>query len=258
MPSIQTTAYGTVEGVTTFARALVNDMLTSSRGEILTDTAPFTFPLLNMAADYFTKKLTSNGYKTFVFETVLSPITPCNFPNLGLGGADPGQQVNISDTGYFDGSEQHYPPALPSNLLVPERLWERETGTQEPWLPMDEATDGLPSVAQGQRLCIWEWRTEIIWMAGATQTNDVKVRYEASAIQFSSVNDSVQIRGSQSALANYLAAVFVNSRNPQAAASFSAAGDDFTDMIIRENVHALQRKTVTRQAYGSRGRGRAF
>lgn len=233
-------------------------MLTSSGGEILTDSAPFTFPLLNMAADYLTKKLTSNGYKTFVFETLLTPVTPCNFPNLGLGGADPGQQVNISDVGYFDGSEQHYPPALPSNLMVPLRLWERQTGTQEYWHPMEEVTDGLPSVSQGERLGMWEWRTEIIWMPGATQENDLRLRYEADAVQFATVNDSVEIRGSQSALANYLAAVFVNSRNPQAAASFSAAGDDFTEMIIRENTHALQRKTVTRKSYGLRGRGRAF
>jgi hypothetical protein len=254
VPSLGTTAYGTVEGVNNLARALVNDMLTSTAGEILTDAAPFTFPMLNMAADYFTRKLTSNGVKTFVKETLLTPITACNFPGLGLGGADPGQQVNISDAGYFDGSEENYPPNLPSDMLAPLDLWERTTGSLERWEEMHEYTDGLPSMVQGVRLRAWEWRTEAIWMPGATQTNDVKLRYEGSSAQFATPNDTVLIRGAQSALANYLAAVFVNSRNPQAAASFSAAGDDFADMIIRENTHALQRVTVTRKSYGRGGR----
>lgn len=250
MPSLGTTAYGTVEGVNNLARALVNDMLMSTAGEILTDGAPFTFPMLNMAADYFTRKLASNGVKTFVKETVLTPVTACNFPNLGLGGADPGQQVNISDAGYFDGSNQNYPPNLPSDMLEPVDLWERTTGSLETWRAMKECTDGLPSVMQGERQGFWEWRTEMIWMPGATQTNDLKLRYVGSSTQFATPQDTVLIRGAQSAMANYLAAVFVNTRNPTAAASFSAAGDDFTDMIIRENTHALQRVTVTRKSYG--------
>jgi hypothetical protein len=253
MPAVGTTAYANVESVTTLARALVNDMLISTSGEILTDTAPFTFPLLNSAARYLSRKLSNNGTKSFVIETVLTPVTACNFPNLGLGGADPGQQVMIGDQGYFNGVIQIYPPALPSALRVPLDLWERATGSQEQWLPMREYPDGLPSIAQSYRLLGWEWRNEQIWMPGATQTNDLKLRFEADIIQFATVNDTILIRGGTDPLANYLAALFVNARNPMAAASFSAAADDFTNQIILSNVHAAQRENTTRRSYGRGG-----
>lgn len=229
-------------------------MLISQGGEILTDTAPFTFPLLNSAARYFSRKLANNSVKTFTIETLLTPITPCSFPNLGLGGADPGQQVSIGDTGYFNGSAFSYPPALPSSLRVPLDLWERTTGGLEQWLPLKEYPDGLPSIAQGYRLRMWEWRSEQIWMPGATQENDLKLRFESDVAQFATVNDTIMIRGATDPIANYLAALFVNSRNPMAAASFSAAADDFTGQIILSNVHAAQRETVTRVGYnrGSR------
>ena len=67
MPVPQTTAYCSVEQVYALARALVNDMLVDQSGEILTDSAPFMFPLLNSAARYFTeRKMAEYGVKTFV------------------------------------------------------------------------------------------------------------------------------------------------------------------------------------------------
>jgi hypothetical protein len=256
MPVVQSTAYATVESVTQLARALVNDMLISQAGEILTDTAPFTFPLLNSAARYCGRKLANNGVKTFTIETVLTPITQCSFPNLGLGGADPGQQVYVSDAGYFNGSTFAYPPNLPSSLRVPLDLWERATGSLEQWLLMKEYPDGIPSTPQSYRLCFWEWRNEQIWMPGATQINDLKLRFESDIMMFATVNDTILIRDSTDAIANYLAALFTNARNPMAAASFSAAGDDFTNQIILSNVHAAQRETYTRIPWNGRGRGR--
>src|SRR5579863_7787913 len=245
MPVAQTTAYANVESVSKLARALVNDMLVSQGGEILTDAAPFTFPMLNSAARYFGRKLANNSVKTFTLETVLTPVTPVNFPNLGVGGADPGQQVFIGDTGYFNGSAISYPPGLPSSMRVPLDLWERTTGLLEQWLPMKEFPDGLPSVPQSYRIRFWEWRNEQIWMPGATQQNDLKLRFESDVAQFATVNDTIMIRGATDPIANYLAALFTNSRNPSAAASFSAAADDFTNQIILSNVHAAQRETVT-------------
>lgn len=253
MPVVQTTAYATVEGTFKLARALVNDMLLDQAGEILTDAAPFMFPLLNEAADYFAGQLENHGVKTFTKETVLTPIPACHFPAMPLGATDPGQQVNISDVGYFDGSAQHYPPQLPTDMIAPQVLWERATGQIESWKEMTEYPDGLPSITQGQRLACWEWRTERIYMPGATQTNDVRMRYEGETAQFATVNDTIMIRRSQSALANYLAALVVNARNPMAAASCSAAGDSFTNQIIISNVRAMQRETITRQSYGSQG-----
>lgn len=243
MPVLPTTAYGTVEGIFNEARAIVNDMMFSQSGEILTDTSPFTFPMLNRAATYFENVLINHGMKTFVKETVLSPVLP-------IAVNDPGVQVNISDTGYFDGSINHAQPQLPTDLQTPLFLWERQTGSTEEWFQMRQVLDGLPSWVQTLRLAIWEWRQDAIYMPGATQSEDLRLRYTAEVVQFATPNDTVLIRGSQSALASYLAAVFAESRGGVMATNAKATGDDFTLQIARRNTRAQQRVTTTRQPYG--------
>lgn len=248
MPVIPTTAYATVESVLDLARAKVNDMMVSTAGEILTDTAPFTFPMLNDAASYFTRKLRNRGYKTFVKETILTPIT-------AIAVADPGTQVNISDTGYYDGVTNANPPQLPTDLTEPQVLWERQTGSVDQWSMMVEWPDGLPSVVQTIKLGMWEWRQDAIYMPGATQSNDIRLRYISIGATFVSPTDSLLIRDATSALANLLAAVFVNSRSPAMAQSFAAAGDEIISDIALENTRARQRETITRRPYGGSRQG---
>ncbi len=243
MPSIQTSAYGTVEGVFNETRAIINDMMFSQAGEILTDTAPFTFLQLNRAAQYFENELINHGVLTFKKETVLTPILP-------IAILDPGVQVNISDSGYFDGVANHALPVVPFDLQIPDFLWERQTGSIENWVPMDEEADGLRSYAQTIRLRKWEWRQDQICMPGATQSEDIRLRYTSEVVNFSTPQDVILIRGSQSALASYLAYVFAESRGSAAADKFMLMGKEFTLQICRRNTRARQRETITRQPYG--------
>lgn len=231
-------------------------MMINTAGEVLTDNAPFTFPMLNMAADYAEKYLINRGVKTFVKETVLTPVLP-----VSTVASQPTQwlaNVFISDVGYNDGNQNYNPPQLPVDLLQPTVLWERVTGSnapgavQEDWIPMLESVDGLRARPPMQRLQDWEWQTDAIYMIGATQSNDIRIRYESMMFQFVTPADSILVRGAQSALANLLAAVFVNSRNPGAGVTFAAAGDTFLDQIATMNTRARQRVTVTRQSYGNR------
>src|SRR6185437_10181830 len=112
MPVVQTTAYVSVETALNLARALVNDMMVSTGGEILTDNAPFTFIMLNEAADYLQKELENHGLMTFVRETVIGSIPIAHFN-------DPGINVNLSDSGFFDGYQNFNPPQLPADVLEP-------------------------------------------------------------------------------------------------------------------------------------------
>ena len=245
MPGIGTSAYTSLESVLNLARALVNDMLVNTGGEILTDNAPFTFPFINFAAAYLSNEMTNNGMKVFEMETVLTSV-------LSIAVNDPGVQVNISDSGYFDGVSNHQFPQLPTNLLEPVDLWERQTGSTAMWNPMVPYPDGLPSVIQNATLGIWEYRGEAIYMPGATQSNDVRLRFKTTGIQFVTPNDSVMIRGADPALANLLAAVFINSRNPGAGVSFSEAGDALVAQLVTAEVRSQQRIPITRASYGAR------
>ena len=244
MPIIPTTAYASVEGTLTLARALINDMLVSQAGEILTDNAPFTFPMLNECADYMERELKNHGYNTFTKETVLSPITP-------KGTQDPGTFVNISDSGYYDGNINHNPPMLPEDMDTPLDLWERQTGSQEYWIPMDRQMDGLPSLSLTSRLRVWAYYQDAIFMPGANQSEDLRLRYSSVGLTFITPNDIIQIRGAQNALANLLAAVFVNSRDPGAAVGFSNAADAMIRQLYLTNTRSKQRRTQTRIRYGA-------
>jgi|SRR5579864_3267053 len=243
MPVLQTSAYGTVEGVFNETRAIINDMMFSQAGEIFTDAAPFSFVQLNRAAQYFENELINHGVKTFQKETVLTPI-------LQIAVLDPGVQVNLSDSGYFDGVNNHAAPVVPFDLMEPEVLWERQTGSLENWIPMREEPDGLRSYTQTLRLRVWEWRQDQICMPGATQSEDIRLRYVSEVVNFSTTADVILIRGSQSALASYLAYVFAESRGSTIADKFMAMATSFTLQICRRNTRARQRETITRRPYG--------
>lgn len=245
MPGVGSSAYTTLESVLNLARVLVNDALVTVGGEILTDSAPFTFPLVNFAAAYLSNELSNNGVQVFTMETVLTPV-------LAIAVNDPGAQVNISDTGYFDGVSNHAAPQLPTNLLEPLNLWERQTGSTAFWTPMVPYPDGLPPVLQNAKLSIWEYRGEAIYMPGATQSNDVRLRFKSTGIQFVTPSDSVMIRGADPALANLLAAAFINTRNPSAGVSFAEAGDALVTQLVTAEVRSQQRIPITRHSYGGR------
>ena len=246
MPVVQTTAYGTVEGALNLARALVNDMIVSTAGEILTDTAPFTFPLLNDAADYVQKELMNHGMNTFVKETLLASVLP-----IAVSPPDPGSQVNISDSGYFDGVSNHAAPVVPFDLIVPQFLWERQTGTQENWLPMQQVLDGLPSQVQTARIGIWEWRTDAIYMPGATQSEDIRLRYESETLSFQTTSDVILIRGINPAFANRLAYKFLLSRGSPIAATFKEEADECITQLATAYSREKQRVPAVRRRYGN-------
>lgn len=174
-------------------RALVNDSqagatATPGEGQIFTDNpsiSPFTQPFLNSAIRELYRELRNVGDPALVFDNVIiTGITPLNSPTEGLGAVDPAVQVYISKDGYFDGTSINGDLKLPDNVISMERVWERQTGTNDVFVPMDQSQFGLPSRYQGPRFLEWEWRNYNVNMVGATQTNDLRLRYWGSLPQF--------------------------------------------------------------------------
>ena len=223
---------------------MCNDMIVSAGGEILTDTAPFTFPFLNEATDYVQKELMNHGMNVFEKETILASVTP-------IAVIDPGVQVDISESGYFDGVNNNASPTIPVDLIMPTRLWERQTGSQELWLPMTQILDGLPAVVQTSRLGMWEWREDGLYMPGATQSEDIRLRYLSETISFSSVDDIILIRGVNSPIANRIAYKFTLSRGSPLATQFKADADAGILQICTTNARMKQRASVVRKRFGS-------
>lgn len=254
MPVVQSSAYVSIESVTTLIRAIANDMIFSQAGEILTDTANFMLPLLNDALEWFQNEVNNHGVSTFTKETLLTPLTATPIP------ADPATQVNISDSGYFDGSVLNTNPQqfVPPDLLVPLFLWERQTGSTEDWVEMVERPDGLPSVLPSLRFRIWEWRQDGLYMPGASQSNDVRLRYTGSLAQFVSVNDTLYFRGATGALAYYMVSTYMSSKNPQAAALAETRATERLNQIATRSARMKQREPITRRSYGNPSGGNSF
>ncbi len=174
-------------------RAYVNDYQagatsTPGEGQVFTDNpaiSPFTQPFLNASIRELYRELRNVGQPTLLKDNVIvSGLTPLNSLENGLGGPNPDVQTYLSFNGYFDGLTLNSNLKLPADMIYPVRLWERQTGSNDIFVPMEQPQFGLPSCYQGPKLCYWEWRNDNIWFVGATQTNDVRMRYWCTLATF--------------------------------------------------------------------------
>ena len=174
-------------------RALINDSqagatATPGEGQVFTDNpaiSPFTQPFLNSSIRELYRELRNVGQPALIKDNVIvTGLTPVYSPTYGLAAADPAVQVYLGGNGYFDGNTINANLLLPGDMVVPERVWERETNSNNPFIPMTQPQFGLPSRFQTPALGEWEWRNEAIWMCGSTQTRDLRLRYYCALPQF--------------------------------------------------------------------------
>lgn len=251
MPVLPSSAYVSIETVANLIRVLVNDAIYSSAGEILVDGGTLLFPLMNDSLEWMGGELLNSGVDTFTKETILTGVT-------AVTPVDPGVQVNISDTGYFDGTLNHAQPQVPTDLLNPIFMWERTTGSTETWVEMEERADGLPSVVQSTRLKMWEWRGDSIYMPGATASEDLRLRYKGAHPVFVAPTDTLLFRGANGPIAYKTVATYLITKNPEAAQLANAEAADRLSIITTRNARMKQRELITRASYGNTARGRFF
>ena len=246
---LATAPYDTVESVLEFARVIIADFVqndTANKGDVLSDTQPYTLPLLNLAWRKLQKKLASAGHPKLTTEANITSL-PVVYT------VDPAVQVSISWTGFSDGLNVTATPLLPNDLIMPLRLWERMTGTVEDLQPMRLATDGLPMLSQGSRMGLWEWRDDVLYMPGAIVNVDLRVRYAAALADLSILTGPVPILRSAEALAYYIAELFAEPRGGAAAAqSFAAKGDLAVEALTEGNAKLQQRGSFRRVPFGGR------
>lgn len=89
---------------------------------------------------------------------------------------DPTVQVALSYAGYFNGYTWSPQWTLPIGVSKMLAMWERQSGGNWSFVPMTYAPFGLPGGLQGLRMGSWEMREGMIWMRGATQAVDLRLR----------------------------------------------------------------------------------
>jgi len=269
-PPTAVAPYDSLESVLNLARTRLNDAIQAIGGDILTDIQPFTATMTNSAWRKLQTYLANLGYSKYKrkFFGYALPITAT---------FDPALPNSWSWTYYFDGVSYWGPPAsiLPSDLICPLRLSERQTGSNSRFVPMRMCPDGLPEYSKKPWNGYFEWKNDMIFIPGSTNSMDFEVEYAAFDADFVTTNNvlgdpttnpattpsnmPVPIMRSQSALANYLCIEVVLGRDDIDVNSFmTAAESDARQIMNNSDVKLKQRTPVQRGSYSNRGRSRIW
>lgn len=233
------------------ARAKINDMLRTSGGQILTDNAPFSIEFVNDAVDECQEYLSVNGVETQIVDNfILTPIPPTT-------STDPSCQISIGYQGYNDGVTQHANPKLPTDLILPLRVWQRQTASGQQFFPVEPSRDGLQSFQPSSSFRQWEWRQGAIYMQGCTNTQDLRLRYEQALIDFGASANFLQatilIPRSKRAIAYLIAEQYAISRGSPQAPTMHQKAEEAMNQIINRHVRADERIAYRPQGYRSGG-----
>lgn len=240
-------------------------------GNILDATQASTQQRMNNAWRNFQDSLCDAGSKKFQQSVVIEGIPPTH-------NYDPAVQSSISWFQCFDGDNYQLNPVLPSDLVTPLWMSERQSGTQDPFPGPDEPNmdfyiDGLPMY--GQKYCrngCWEWRGEVIYYPGATQAVDFMIRYRKNLPDFVDVGSQrwftqpVQMVRCQDPLSWWLVVEVATAASAiagapgnalQLAQSARLAAVEATKKYANRDVMLDQRTEAQRIPYngGSRGQG---
>lgn len=251
MPVQQSSAYVSCEQVLNRIRMILDDSEVQG-GDVLTDTAPFTFDLLNGAFERVQIELAVRGV-----ETLMKYFWLIGLPAVTQ--LDPEARLIVDDTGcnivYPNGIGNVFSlmPQLPTNLVLPVKLWERPTNTNDFSATMAQRNEGLANMQQQEWLCDWEWRNDGLYFRGALQSQDVKILAEAALQQLQATTDPVPIRGVTNAAAYFAAKIFTESRGGAIAPTHKATAQEEIDLLCMKSARRKQHKQVRRRPWSGQG-----
>ena len=175
--------------------------------------------------------------------------------------ANPRENVTINYQGYFNGQDLIPNVTLPADLIKPLELWE-SVGGQRFWMPMKPVSDSISSRPTRARFGVWDFTNDTLILPGASQTNDIKMKYLCYAPDITAPNSTIYVVHAQSALANAIVASVAKMLGGlEMAAVFEKDRKSAVDMIVNRTARAEAYKSFNRIPFrgrrgSSRGRGR--
>jgi hypothetical protein len=223
--------------------------------------------IFNNAYRKFQKYLANLGYRLLIGDNLIIPSLPIN------SNVDPAAQSWLSWNGFFNGTAFTNTPALPQDFYAPLKIRERLSGTNSIFIPMRCALDGLRNsyirVTLNRQ---WEWRTNGLYLPGATSLTDLQLRYTRYLPALPDPNYYVSntpwyeqmlpVPGCLSAMAWYICYEVLNympELGEQALVALKNAEDE-ADKVFNDQARADQRTNSRRHPRGgsSRGRGSGY
>jgi len=234
MPVVGSSAYNTAGQITSLVRSLLND----AQGNLFTDAV--LLPYVNSAYRKVQRALGNTGGGGFIQDDVLLVVA-------GVSAADASLQVCVSDA-------TAPPNQLPTDLLVPMKLWERPNGSTDDFVEMVDLTrhGGLPSRVQDTTLSVWEWRADGLWFVGATQDTQIRMRYLKAYPDLADATSPVLVRNAQEALAYATAGLAGWARGSPLAEKWDDAAEDAIEDLVSAAVKREQQSARRRRPYSAR------
>lgn len=243
--------YDTTETVLNFARVIANDCALSIAGNVLSDSQPYVYPMLNLAWRKLQDKLGNNAIESFPQEAILLNVAA--MPGTAL--LDLSTQAMIDFDGYFDGLNSNPTPILPQDLDIPIKLWERPSN--QPGLQFTEmiSISPLPSRQKLGNLLNWEWRDDALYFIGASQSVDIRLRYKKFMDDMGiDPSSTIPLIRCAVALAYLVVEIFAESRGSVVSAKFTAQKDESIKQLINNTTRKKQHSGFRRQSYSRRRR----
>src|SRR5882724_3845119 len=234
MPVVGSSAYNTAGQITSLVRSLLND----AQGNLFTDAV--LLPYVNSAYRKVQRAMGNSGAGGFLSDDALLVVT-------AVTAADPSLQVSLTDA-------TAPPNQLPTDLLVPLKLWERRNGSTDDFAEMVDLTrhGGLPSRTQDPVLSVWEWRADGIYFLGATQDTQIRLRYVKAYPDFTDATSPVLIRNAQEAIAYATAALAGWARGSPLAEKWDEAASDALEDLVAAAVRREQQSARRRRPFSAR------
>ena len=234
MPVVGSSAYNTAGQITSLVRSLLND----AQGNLFTDTV--LLPYANSAYRKTQRALGNAGGGGFIQDDVLLVVP-------AVAQVDTSLQVSITDA-------TAPPNQLPTDLLVPVKIWERSNGSSDDFVEMADLSQhgGLPSREQGLTLSVWEWRADGIYFLGATQDTQIRLRYLKAYPDFTDATSPVLVRNAQEAIAYATAALAGWSRGSPLAEKWDEAASDALEDLVAAAVRREQQSARRRRPFSAR------
>ncbi len=234
MPVVGSSAYNTAGQITSLVRSLLND----SQGNLFTDAV--LLPYANSAYRKTQRALGNADAGGFIQDDVLLVVP-------AVAQVDTSLQVAITDA-------TAPPNQLPTDLLVPVKIWERPNGSTQDFVEMVDLSQhgGLPSRGQGLTLSVWEWRADGVYFLGATQDTQIRLRYLKAYPDFTDATSPVLVRNAQEAIAYATAALAGWSRGSPLAEKWDEAASDALEDLVAAAVRREQQSARRRRPFSAR------
>jgi len=247
-----------VSSVLTATRARVNDEIKTlypTSGKLLQSNSYFTQQMFNNAWRRLQECLAAIGFTDLKRDIIISGI-----PIVTT--TDPGVYCWIDQTGCFDGNNFFPQPALPTDMIIPLKVYERPSAQNALFgSPMEIFVDGLPSAIKQTYNGVWEWVAQQLRFPGSLQVMDFRLLYMRFLADFADVggvqwfNQPVPILRCQTALSLFLCCEVANNRADMNAAVWCEKAEAAARMITNRDASMKQRGNFRRQSRSGRLEG---